>query len=81
MIQIQDNSKKPHFGPDFSPLGPNSGHLKKIWLRQLLDTMVSYRHVKYHKKLMIQSWENLVTNGQTDGRIDRQMEKISQDAV
>ena len=55
MIQIQDNSKKPHFGPDFSPLGPNSGHLKKIWLRQLLDTMVSYRHVKYHKKLMIQS--------------------------
>ena len=26
MIQTQDNSKKPHFGPDFSPLGPNSGH-------------------------------------------------------
>ena len=28
--------------------------------------MVSYYHVQYQKKLMIQSSENLVTNGQTD---------------
>ena len=28
--------------------------------------MVSYHHVQYQKKLMIQSSENLVTDGQTD---------------
>ena len=38
----------------------------KIWLRQSLDIMVSYHNVQYQKKLMIQSWENLVTDGQTD---------------
>ena len=38
----------------------------KIWLRQSLDIMVSYHHVQYQKKLMIQSWENLVTDCQTD---------------
>ena len=27
----------------------------KIWLRQSLDIMVSYHHVQYQKKLMIQS--------------------------
>ena len=26
MIQTQENDKKPHFGPDLGPLGPNSGH-------------------------------------------------------
>ena len=38
----------------------------KIWLRQSLDIIVSYHNVQYHKKLMIQFWENLVTDGQTD---------------
>ena len=28
--------------------------------------MVSYHHVQYQKKLTIQSWENLLTDGQTD---------------
>ena len=32
----------------------------KIWLCQSLDVMVNYNHVKYQKKLMIKSWENLV---------------------
>ena len=40
---------------------------KKKWLRQSLKIMVSYHHVQYQKKLIIQSWENLVTDGQTDG--------------
>ena len=40
----------------------------KIWLRQSLDTSVNYHHVQYQKKLMILSWENLVTDGQTDKR-------------
>ena len=29
--------------------------LKKIWLRQSLDIIVSYHHVQYQKKLMTQS--------------------------
>ena len=32
--------------------------------------MVSYHHEQYLKKLMIQSWENLVTDGRTDGQTD-----------
>ena len=49
--------------------GPNSGcqnFFSKIWLCHSLDVMFSYHHVQYQKKLMIQSWENLVTDGQTD---------------
>ena len=42
----------------------------KIWLRQSLDNMVIYRHVQYQEKLIIQSWENLVTDGRTDRQID-----------
>ena len=26
MIQTQENSKKPHFGPDLAPFSQNSGH-------------------------------------------------------
>ena len=37
-----------------------------IWLRQSLNTMVSYHHVQYQKKLLIQSWEKLVTDGQME---------------
>ena len=46
-------------------------YLFKIWLRWSLDIVVRYQHVKYKKNLMIQSWENFVTNGQTDRRTDR----------
>ena len=44
--------------------------LSKIWLHQSLDIMVSYHHVQYQKKLMIQSWENLVRDRQTGRRMD-----------
>ena len=57
MIQTQENSKKPHFGPDLAPFSQNSGHtivfififyfFSKIWLRQPLDIMVSYHNVHY----------------------------------
>lgn len=40
----------------------------KVWLHQSLDTMIGYRHVKYQKKLIIQSWEKL----ETDVRMDEQ---------
>ena len=49
----------------------------KIWVRQSLDTMVSYHHALYQKKLMIQSWENLVT----DGRMNKRTRVISYDAA
>ena len=32
MIQTQENGKKPYFGPDLSPLGPNSSH-QKIFIK------------------------------------------------
>ena len=44
----------------------------KIWLRQSLDIIVSYHYVQNQKKLIFQSWVNLVTDGQTDRRTDRQ---------
>ena len=50
--------QKTSFGPNFGPFGPNScrqSFLPKIWLCQSLDIIVSYHHVQYQKKLMIQS--------------------------
>ena len=47
----------------------------KIWFRQSLDIIVSYHHVQYQKKPMIQSWENLVTDGRTNGRTDGQTDQ------
>ena len=41
-----------------------------IWLCQSLDITASYHHVQYQKKLRIQSVENLMTDGQTDGQTD-----------
>ena len=41
--------------------------------------MVSYHRVQYQENLAIQSWEKLVTDGQTgggtDGQMDRQMDE------
>ena len=60
MNQIWENGKKSSFGTNFCPFGPPIS--PKIWLRQSPDIMVSHDHVQYQKKLMIQSWENLVTD-------------------
>ena len=52
MTQTQENDKKPHFGHDLGPLGPNSSrqnYFSKIWLRQSLDIMVSYDYVNVRK--------------------------------
>ena len=35
-----------------------------------MDIMVSYHHLQYQKKLLIQSWQNLVMDGRTDGQTD-----------
>ena len=37
--------------------------------------MVRYHYVQHQKKLMIQSWENLVTYGQMDIEMDQQTDK------
>ena len=69
MKQTGKNDKKPSFGSNFGQLGPNLGgqnFLYKIWPQQSLDIMVSYHHVQYQKKLMLQSWENLVTDRRTE---------------
>ena len=49
------------FGPDLGPVDTN--------------IMVSYYHVQYQKKLMTQSWENVVMDGQTDRRTDGQTDE------
>ena len=72
MNQTWKNGKTPCFGPDFGPFNPNSGcqnFFSKIWLRQSPITMYNIR-----KKLMIQSWENLVTDGRTDGSVNVQFQ-------
>ena len=74
MIQNKENGEKPHFGPDLGLLAPNSYRqiffFWKIWLCQSLDIMVNYHYVLYQKKLIIQSWKNLVTDGETDEQMD-----------
>ena len=66
------------FSAWFEPFWPKFGSLilfKKIWPYQSLDIMISDHHVQYQKNLMIQSWENLVTDGGTDGRTDRRTDR------
>ena len=66
---IQTQWWKILFWANFRPVGPKFGppfFLSKIWLHQSLDIMVSYHHVQYQKKQMIQSWEHLVSDRQTD---------------
>ena len=78
MNQTWENDKKSSFGPNFGPFGPNLGRqifFSKILLCQSLDVIVSYHHVQYQKKLIIQSWENLLTDGQTDGWTDGQTDR------
>ena len=66
-------AKKNKFWTWFWPIWPKFGlpFFSKIWLRHSLDVMVSYHHVQYQKKLMIRSWENLVTDRRTDRRTDK----------
>ena len=49
--------KKTSFGPDFSPFGAiqTVNFFSQKSGCQALDVMVSYHHVQYQKKLMIQS--------------------------
>ena len=78
MNQTWKNSKKLSFGPNVGAFVPNLGRqffFTKIRLRQSLDIMVRYHHVKYQKKIMIRSWGNLVTDGRTDGRTDGQTDE------
>ena len=76
MNQTWENGKKPTiFGFDF---GANLGHqnfVSNIWFYQSLDIMVWYHHVQYPKKLMIQSWGNLVTDRWTDRQREGKMNR------
>ena len=73
--QTWENDKKPNFRSNFGLYFDHQILFSKISLRQSLDIMVSYHHVQYQKKLIIQSWENLMTDGQTDKRTDGQMDR------
>ena len=74
MNQIWENEKNLVLGPILVYLAQIRAAIfffffSKIWLRQSLDIMVSHHHVQL-KKLMIQSWENLVTNGRRTDESD-----------
>ena len=65
--------KKNSFWAWFRTVGSKFGpqiffFFSKIYLLQSLDILVSYHHVQYQKKLIIQSSENLVTDGRTEGQ-------------
>ena len=72
--QTWKNGKKNFFWAQFWPIwhkfGPPMFFSSRIWLRQSLEIVVSFHHVQFQKKLMIQSRENLVTDGRTDGQTD-----------
>ena len=67
--QTWENGKKPSFRPHLAQIRTNNFFSSKTWLHQSLDIMVNHQ-VQYQKKLMIQSWKNLVTDGRTDGQVD-----------
>ena len=72
MTQTKENGKKNSFGAWFGLVGPkfmSQIFFFKNLFCQSLDIMVSYHHVKYQKKIMIQSWEN--SDGRMDGQTNR----------
>ena len=57
----------------FRPVGPKIRpqiFFFWIWLLRSLDIMISYHHVQYQKKVINQSWEDLVTDRRTNKQMD-----------
>ena len=75
MIRTEGNGEKPHFlGPNLGPLGPDLGC--QVFFLKILASSVTRYHGQLSsyttsRKKMIQSWKNLVMDGQTDGQTDR----------
>ena len=72
------HGKKPSFRSDFDSFGPKKNFFSRIWLRQSLDVMVSYHHVKHKKKTndpILRKLSHGGTDGQTDRHTDRQTDR------
>ena len=77
MIQIQENGKKPHFGPNLGPLDPDLGH--EISLFKNLVAPVT----RYYGQLSSCAISGKIndpilrklSDGQMDRQTDRQMER------
>ena len=71
MIKSRENPEKPYFwailGPFYPKFAKNFFFLK-IGLRHIWGFMVTHLCAKNQKKLMNQSWENLITDERTNGR-------------
>ena len=52
-----------------------------FFFKNLASSVPRYHNQLYQKKLIIQSWENLVTHGRTDRRTDRRKRVISYNTV
>ena len=73
MNQTSENGKKPSFGPNFGPFGPNRGSnyfFFLIWLCQSLDIMVHYYHIQYQKNT-----NDAILRKLSDGRMDRKTDQ------
>ena len=61
MNQTWENGKKPSFGTDFGPFGPNLGtkiFFHEFYLYYMLDIVASYHCMQFQVKLINQTWEN-----------------------
>ena len=78
--------RKPHFGLIHTRWAQIRSTIfffffSKVWFRKSPDIMVSYHRVQYQENLAIQSWEKLVTDGQTGGGTDGQTDRRTRMAV
>ena len=61
MNQTWENVKKPNFELDFSPFDPNLRPKiisRRLYLREVLDTLSSYHYMQFQGKLMNQTLGN-----------------------
>ena len=61
MNQTWENGKKPSFGTDFGPFGPNvdpRNFYHGIYLYYMLEVVASYHCMQFQGKLMNQTWGN-----------------------
>ena len=76
IIQLEENGKKPHFGPDLGPLGPNFKNLASsvtIYHGQLS----SYTILEKNNDPFIRKLSEVWTDGETDEQTDRRTRVIS----
>ena len=81
MIQTQENGEKPHFGPDLSPLSPNSCHLPPPPQKNMASSVTRYHDQLSACKISTDPFSRKLSDGQMDRQTDRWTRVILWDAV